>query len=88
MIGILHHIYYTGFILWVISIPFAIYQGYYMSQKEFKKNMYYYYSNLIIIPPNGVENYTIFTYCCMYCLIYFGISLFVAILFNLFFYLI
>ena len=87
MISILNQIYITGFILWLFTIPFAIYKGYHDGNEEFKKNKIYYTSSLVIISPNGIENYTIFMYSCMYCLIYYLFCLLLGTLINLYFYL-
>jgi hypothetical protein len=75
MIKMFNDIYILSYSLWSFILPFGIYHGYIVGKNESKKNTYHYNSNLIIIPPNGLENYTIFTCCCVYSLIYFGISL-------------
>ena len=40
MIGNLYEIYYTGFFLWIITIPLAIYKGYHNGIKELKKKVH------------------------------------------------
>ena len=90
MIEIVNQICKTGFFLWLFTIPLAIYKGYYDGKEEFKKNKIYYISDLVIIPPNGIENYTIFIYCCCYCccyyLIYFIFTLLIGIFIKLYFF--
>lgn len=87
MIEMINQIYTIGFVLWLFLIPFGIYKGYYHGKKEFKTNPINYNLGLIVILPNGIENYTIFMFCCIYCLIYFVVSLTIGIIIHYLFFL-
>jgi len=76
----INQIYTIGFILWFSTIPLALYHGYNVGKQEFEKYPSNCGSNLIVIAPQGIKNYTIFMYCCAYCLIYFGLSLLISLL--------
>lgn len=84
MIKILYEIYIISFLIWLLLIPIGIYHGYIIGKNEFKKIQYHYDSHLIVILSNGVENYTIFIYCCFYSVIYFGLSLLGGLVLYLF----
>lgn len=87
MIKMLYDVYILSYVIWLLILPIWIYHGYTIGKREFKKIPYHYNSNLIIIPTNCAENYTIFMYCCMYSIIYFGISIIGGFGLYLFFYL-
>lgn len=85
MLENLNNIYLIGFTIWILFLPIAIYQGYQRGIKDYRKCRFCYNSKLIIILPNGMENYIIFLMCCFYLLIYYLISLFVSCILYLFF---
>ena len=68
-------------------IPFGIYVGYFHAKKELKKNQFNYNFSLLVIPPNGIENYTKFVYCSIYCLICLLISIWIGIIIHFLFFL-
>lgn len=76
MIELLNNIYMLSVILWIFLLPIGIYHGYIVGKEFLKKNQYTNpSSNLIIILTDCEQNYTIFIYCCIYSIIYCGLSL-------------
>lgn len=83
MIKMLNNIFIMSYVIWLFILPIGIYHGYTIGKNEFKKIPYYYNSGLIIILPNSIENFTIFTYCCICGVASFGISIFCGFLLYL-----